>query len=1613
MPTRVVPGSGAVLQPTFDSNYSVVSIGIASGGSGYASTDPPKITIEGTNPPIIEGIFYPVINSSGQITRIVVLDGGYGYTPKEIENGTRIGIATTSYVESSLIVQKGLDSTPYISVASSESNIIMAVVGGAGSSLYENGYNIAISTSIVGTSASITPDFSLVQSRFYGFTEPFPAYSTSGVGTGAKFNVFIVYNSSTGKPISTSIILKEGGNGYKLGDTVSISGTFMNGSTPTNDLSFTVSSVSNTRILGEANNTYSNVPSVTISGFGTGATFNVSRNQFGDISVVSVNNGGSGYALTDRISIAGTYIGGSTPQDNLSLSPRVLGTNKLPKELYVIKLNNNSYKVSGLSTSNELNLVSYGLGTNSFTLENPNASSIISIDNIIQSPLYRRDINFELASSVGITTDIIYIKSGLSSVTSFDIFEINSELMGIRNIGFGFTNAIQVERSILGSNIGVHSTNTQINVYRGDFNITKDEINFTTPPFGPSGYEGNQVNSSFQGRVFSRQFDPLLPNDKNLIFDDISTSFVSSSSTEFYLKSNKQNVVGVYTDTNSVIVGGIDINNNPIILINNVPQISETDFTVDTPGNNRLKFLSGVPSAGKISRIGINTGYGYQPLIGAGASVTVSPSGTISSIRLLGGGSGYRTPPIIKLQSSVGSGASFSATIGAGGTIANISIVNAGSGYTTSSIPNVVIGIPSGYSDLPLEYISGSSGNGSGAKASVVVGNQSNIIGFKVENPGKYYKVGDILKVSGITTNPTVGVGFSEFRVTVEEVVTDKFSGFYPGQFVQFDDISRFFTGTKRKFTLTVTQGALTEVLSLKVDPSTDLELENNLFIYLNDILQEPVTSYTFTGSRLVFNEPPKKDSKCTILFYRGSDLDVEQIDPPKTIKPGDKVQILENILDPSDRSQFERVVKKIVSSDSLDTFTYDSVGISTDQNKERPLLWTKQTEDLIINGVLYSKSRPDLSSRVIPSTKLIKDVLKEDTEIYVTNAFPLFTDVDKINEELRDIQIINNREISPATATAVVSNGSTISNISIGFSGFGYQDLSSPTVAISSAYIKKKDPIYNWKTVNSGISSSYNFKSIVLSDPIVAVGSSGIVGFTTNGIDWQSSRIDIAQTTTFNSIDGYNKKYVAVGSLGKVVYGDASNGISTSIWQNIKLFKEETFVGLSDPVITASIYTNNLKEVIFAPQKNMWVSVGENRGLFCGVGIGTTAFFEKSPPILVDLNSIAVNETLTSFINGFIFIAVGNSGNVIYSIDGNIWSRANSIPTTRNLNKIIWDSNRFVVVGNQGTVLTSVNGISGWEKITTNTTDDLYNIQYKYGFYAAINSLGELLFSFDLSHWVKRSTNQNNPIFDFAYIEPNQFIIDGRYVVVGSGATILYSDPVYNRATAISSTNAGIITSITIVNPGFGYSKDIPPPVIIQGDSAKTEKILSIKAKGDFGIIKYVGVGASHIDFELKSETYDNQSLGIGYSSLNTYGVSYSQLDVGDYFVIYESNSLIGHALTGITTSLGGLSNYPASRVGTAVSYLDGVYRVEKVSQPISGIVTVRCNFTYGPNNIPLQVNTFTNQNGIYGRYSWSKIYDYQNRTRLNPKDFSVNTNNGLVGLSTGPDVVRTRGVF
>ena len=68
----------------------------------------------------------------------------------------------------------------------------------------------------------------------------------------------------------------------------------------------------------------------------------------------------------------------------------------------------------------------------------------------------------------------------------------------------------------------------------------------------------------------------------------------------------------------------------------------------------------------------------------------------------------------------------------------------------------------------------------------------------------------------------------------------------------------------------------------------------------------------------------------------------------------------------------------------------------------------------------------PQYTSVIRPSATIINEIQPGDTTIYVDNAYPVFTDLDNLNENVRDILIIEDKETESAVATANVSTSST-----------------------------------------------------------------------------------------------------------------------------------------------------------------------------------------------------------------------------------------------------------------------------------------------------------------------------------------------------------------------------------------------------------------------------------------------------------------------------------------------------------------------------------------------------------------------------------------------------------
>jgi hypothetical protein len=149
-----------------------------------------------------------------------------------------------------------------------------------------------------------------------------------------------------------------------------------------------------------------------------------------------------------------------------------------------------------------------------------------------------------------------------------------------------------------------------------------------------------------------------------------------------------------------------------------------------------------IPRGGIIVSVGSTEGFGYQPLVSAGGTATVSVAGTISAISIGNSGSGYRSGVQVvrvgvALSSTNTPTIEFIGTASvSNGSIVSIAITNPGTGYTSTNRPYVIFDDPLSYSNIPLIYNSGSSGVGTAARVNIVVGQGSSVIDFEITNTG-------------------------------------------------------------------------------------------------------------------------------------------------------------------------------------------------------------------------------------------------------------------------------------------------------------------------------------------------------------------------------------------------------------------------------------------------------------------------------------------------------------------------------------------------------------------------------------------------------------------------------------------------------------------------------------------------------------------------------------------------------------------------------------------------------------------------------------------------------------------------------------------------------------
>jgi len=881
-------------------------------------------------------------------------------------------------------------------------------------------------------------------------------------------------------------------------------------------------------------------------------------------------------------------------------------TNRLSGDLYVYKYDS---KFIGLCTSpldalsstpNLINFTSVGIGNNHYiTSTNQNSKCIILIDNVIQSPIVSTAVTAILQDDLELI-DTTLAFSGITSFFSGALIKVNNEIMKISSVGVGSTTFVEVQRPLMGTNLQTHSIGSTITKVEGNYNIVGSKIYFADAPYGPiyDSVNGDiDIRSTFQGRVFLRSGISDTNQEtyeKNYVFDDIKSKF-DASTKNFVLTSNGQNVSGFSTS-------------NAIILINNIFQNPENDYNLtEATSQTSLNFTgsatsvaydpnnASIPRGKIIVSAASSNGFGYQPLISAGGTAIVSAAGTIQSISIGYSGSGYRSSvqPIVRVGvQTLSTGTPNIQYIGtasvSNGIIVSIAITNPGVGYTSSNPPEVVFDSPLSYSDLNLIYDSSNSGLGTEAKIDIVVGQGSSVIDFTIKNYGYSYNIGDKLTVvsggsSGIPTDPTKP--FRPFILTVERTFTDNFSGWSIGELQKLDNFDSQFNGTRKTFPIS-DNGNRFAIVAKK---GSNIDLKSVLLIFVNDVLQEPDVAYTFNGgSNITFTEAPKSGDKCRVLFYKGTPgIDVVDIDILETIKTGDTLKI---VGDTEKLIENERLVRDIILPDTVETNPYNSVGVTSDLTLQRPVVWCKQRNDTVVDGVEINKNRIQYEPNIFPVSKLIKSVGIGSTQIFVDSVKSMFDTENEntTNAVINKIEIIDTSNLVQAIATAIVSTAGTIQSISIVESGVGYS--TNPIVSI-------QNPI--------GVGSTG--KAVLVSS--ISSGSVNSISVTSPGFGYTFTNPPLVligpPTAKRQYVSGvtYSGDYGIISGIKTTNVGFASTGLVFDLYIPQNSYLRNSAV--TDPIIIQSqILENYYFKVSNSKIGSGVTSLSKNGSV---IGVGTT----------------------------------------------------------------------------------------------------------------------------------------------------------------------------------------------------------------------------------------------------------------------------------------------------------------------------------------------------------------------------------------------------------------------
>ena len=682
-----------------------------------------------------------------------------------------------------------------------------------------------------------------------------------------------------------------------------------------------------------------------------------------------------------------------------------------------------------------------------------------------------------------------------------------------------------------------------------------------------------------------------------------------------------------------------------------------------------------LPFDTRVSSIGIGTVFLNKVSTNA-SSITTSFGFDVGPIY----GSGYNKSSIsigITDSNHTGVQAAITATVGAGGSITSFNITNGGTGYVS---PLVSISDPT-YENLSIQPISRIGTNnpntlGIGLSISVSVGPNFKNVGvgtsyfainsYEIKKPGYGFELGDTFSLVGLVTDSRLSSPIEKLIFTVNDVKTDSFASWQLGEFDFIDTIKELQNSVRKRFPLYKNGSLLSFEKNIRDTESQKIDFGALLLIYINGVMQEPRISYQFTGgTSFSFTEAPRYEDNIAIFFYRGTTGDdSRETNVIPTIKPGDTVQIKKNPQIISTISQSPRIASYIVSSDTLETGIYLEEGI--DEINLKPLSWTKQKTDLIVNDVIQYKERDSLESLIFPTAKIIKSIDSSSTDIFVDNAQFFNYEENSGAGEINKFNalIISGNEPTFADITANVSVGeTTISSLTIndGGNGYGYVGAGSSvrlklrsivgsggSDAIIYAPISIEGSI---TTPFDIISAGYGYTSSNVPEVIAPIPSptkelisnityvQGFSGIITGITTCAGIGTDLAIQFYVEYGENVTESDLLSDSQYPILVFDSTIGKgTTSINKNNNAVVGVGTTFVDNIYYAHSVQLNNLKGSIICNihSKSSSVGIGSTFGSnICGrFSWGRLSSFSRlsSSPISLDLSNYTVNSGLTSY---------------------------------------------------------------------------------------------------------------------------------------------------------------------------------------------------------------------------------------------------------------------------------------------------------------------------------------------------------------------------------------------